>query len=361
MGKVSESAKSSFMWQIIIGTRVTYLWNCKGQSQPIWKWHWSPNNEQINEMTMDQMINKSTKRTLDDIGHQMIDKSTTMTLDDIGHQMINKSTKMTLDDIGQWSTNQRKGHWMTSVTKWLTNQRKGHWITSVTKWLTNQQKGHWMTLVTKCRSPLAREPAKHQPHPSHSSSSDFKLKRRKVFCSDALTSWLETAYSSIKFVQRKNAFSSSNSQPLSCCRCVTKDAVSPAAGETDDKDWQHFLSGKKPSPAKALSPPVCFCSWLKMRPQSSSFLSCTQCHRNLWTQPNLGERKEGILSTESHVTTSHIFTEYVNLNGGKKHRNFEPSKTKAIQINNLTKNISQNSNFCRISPWSKIKFVQTQV
>ena len=96
-----------------------------------------------------------------------------------------------------------------------------------------------MTLVTKCRSPRAREPAKHQPHPSHCSSSDFKLKRREVFCYDTLTSWLETAFSSIYFVQRKNAFSSSNSQPLSCCRCVTKDTASLAAGETDDKETEN--------------------------------------------------------------------------------------------------------------------------
>ena len=109
---------------------------------------------------------------------------------------------------------------MTSVTKWLTNQRKGHWMTSVTKWLTNQQIGHWMTLVTKCRSPRAMEPAKHQPHPSHSSSSDFKLKRREVFCYD-------TAFSSINLVQRKNAFSSSNSQPLSTLSHSPVAGVSP--------------------------------------------------------------------------------------------------------------------------------------
>ena len=84
-----------------------------------------------------------------------------------------------------------------------------------------------MTLVTKCRSPPAREPARHQPHPSHSSSSDFKLKRREVFCYDTLTSWLETAFSSINLVQRKNAFSSSNSQPLSTLSHSPVAGVSP--------------------------------------------------------------------------------------------------------------------------------------
>ena len=77
-----------------------------------------------------------------------------------------------------------------------------------------------MTLVTKCRSPRAREPAKHQPHPSHSSSSDFKLKRREVFCYD-------TAFSSINLVQRKNAFSSSNSQPASTLSHSPVAGVSP--------------------------------------------------------------------------------------------------------------------------------------
>ena len=129
-----------------------------------------------------------------------------------------------------------------------------------------------MTLVTKCRSPRAREPAKHQPHPSHCSSSDFKLKRREVFCYDTLTSWLETAYSSINFVQRKNAFSSSNSQPLSTLSHSPVAGVSPKIcsfsccrrdwqqRDGEQRDGQHFLSGKKPSPAKALSSPVCFCS-----------------------------------------------------------------------------------------------------
>ena len=53
----------------------------------------------------------------------MINKSTKMTLDDIGHQMINKSTKMILDDIGQRSTNQRKGHWMTLVNGQQINEK----------------------------------------------------------------------------------------------------------------------------------------------------------------------------------------------------------------------------------------------